>query len=353
MRMKTMQGKFKMKRNKTLFSIGVSIFAIGTVLLTAGCRPVEDSRRNGDSGGGYHYTTYYTITYRFDDCTPSDSSYFSNYKPAEQKVKEGETVTLAQAGSKSEGGETWKPEYAVHRGDEKILLGWSTHFYPTEIEYHFGATIKPTANMTLYPVFSKYGVGDKINGKTVVYVRNGSKVKISLGLFSSPLEFDVTGKWMYLAVDDNAGSASTKSKWAASSISVSTSDDVGAGKSNTDAILAAFPSATTTDNAAKYCKSLGTGTGSLPSRGELYLIDKAIQKGKIYGLPSYSQTEDAAGLKYSYFWSSSQENTAKAYSMDLYKTQLSKDHGSTSDKSSKFYVCPVMYFDKDGHSVNP
>ena len=105
--------------------------------------------------------------------------------------------------------------------------------------------------MTLYPVFSKYGVGDKINGKTVVYVRNGSKVKISLGLFSSPLEFDVTGNWMYLAVDDNAGSASTKSKWAASSISVSTSDDVGAGKSNTDAILAAFPSATTTDNAAK------------------------------------------------------------------------------------------------------
>ena len=85
--MKTMQGKFKMKRNKTLFSIGVSIFAIGTVLLTAGCRPVEDSRRNGDSGGGYHYTTYYTITYDLSGCTPSDSSYFSNYKPAEQKVK--------------------------------------------------------------------------------------------------------------------------------------------------------------------------------------------------------------------------------------------------------------------------
>ena len=94
--------------------------------------------------------------------------------------------------------------------------------------------------------------------------------------------------------------------------------------------MAAFPSATATDNAAKYCKSLGTG--SLPSRGELYLSDKAIGKGKISGLPSYSQ---------------------KAYSMNLYKTQLSKDHGYTSEKSSKFYVCPVMYFDKDGHSVNP
>ena len=117
--------------------------------------------------------------------------------------------------------------------------------------------------------------------------------------------------------------------------------------------LADFPSAATTDNAAKYCKSLGTGTGSLPSRGELYLIDKAIGKGKISGLPSYLQTEDALGLKYAYFWSSSQENAAKAYSMNLYKTQLSKDHGSTSDKSTTYYVCPVMYFDKDGHSVNP
>ena len=352
MRMKTMQGKFKMKRNKTLFSIGVSLFAIGTVLLTAGCRPVEDSRRNGDSGGGYHYTTYYTITYDLSGCTPSDSSYFSNYKPAEQKVKEGETVTLAQAGSKSKGGETWKPEYAVHRGDEKILLGWSTHFYPTEIEYQFGQTIKPTANMTLYPVFSKYGVGDKISGKTVVYVRNGSKVTIGKYSFSSPLEFDVTGNWMYLAVDDNAGSASTKSKWAATSMSVSTSDAVGAGKSNTDAILAAFPSATATDNAAKYCKSLGTG--SLPSRGELYLIDKAIGKGKISGLPSYSQTEDLVGVfKLAGFWSSSQESTDKSYYMNLYQRQLNKDHGYTSEKSSQFYVCPVMYFDKDGHSVNP
>ena len=115
--------------------------------------------------------------------------------------------------------------------------------------------------------------------------------------------------------------------------------------------MAAFPSATATDNAAKYCKSLGTG--SLPSRGELYFRDNAIGKGKMSGLPSSSQTEDALGLKYAYFWSSSQENAAKAYSMNLYKTQLSKDHGYTSEKSSKFYVCPVMYFDKDGHSVNP
>ena len=128
MRMKTMQGKFKMKRNKTLFSIGVSILAIGTVLLATGCRPVEDSRRNGDSGGGYHYTTYNTISYYFGDCTPSDFDSFSNYKPAEQKVKEGETVTLAQAGSKSDGGGTWKPEYVVRQYDENIILGWSTHF---------------------------------------------------------------------------------------------------------------------------------------------------------------------------------------------------------------------------------
>ena len=64
--------------------------------------------------------------------------------------------------------------------------------------------------MTLYPVFSKYGMGDKINGKTVVYVRNGSKLKISMGSFSNSLEFDVTGNWMYLAVDDNAGYMSKK-----------------------------------------------------------------------------------------------------------------------------------------------
>ncbi|MGP1458093.1 MAG: hypothetical protein ACTTKL_02135 [Treponema sp.] len=339
-----------MKRNKTLFSIGVSVLAVGTALLAAGCRPVEDSRRNDYSGGGYHYTTYYTITYDLSGCTLSDFGSFSNYKPAEQKVKEGESVTLAQAGSKSEGGETWKPEYAVHSGDEKILLGWSkTKSYPNTLDYQFGQTITPTENMALYPVFSKYCVGDKIKGKTVVYVKNGSKVKISMGSFSSsgPLEFDVTGDWMYLAVDDNAGSASQKRKWAASSISVTTSDDVGAGKSNTDAILTAYPSAAAADNAAKYCKSLGTGF--LPSRGEMYLIDKAIRNGKIYGLPSYSQTDDTLGLKFAGFWSSSQESTNKSYYMNLYKTQLSQDHGYTGDKSTAFYVCPVMYFDKDGH----
>ena len=211
--------------------------------------------------------------------------------------------------------------------------------------------------MTLYPALSKYGIGDVIDGKTIIYVRNGTKDKIQTKFLGDGeyTEYNVVGtNWRYIAADVSAGKNSEKKQWSSSAKNIITSNYIGGGKENTEKILAGYATDTVANNAAKYCQSISPN-GYLPSEAEAFLIFHAIRNKKITGLPTFSQTTNIGGSfsgKTAYFWTSTQSDTSKAYVINLVKDELLYSGKREEAKTNvKGFVCPIIYYDDDGNVV--
>ena len=347
-----------MKQRKLVSMIGMLVLLIGITSMGTGCRdPQQESENNT-------YKASFKITYNLINCEYADFAYASYWEPAEQWVKEGEEIELAKDGSKSKAGDStkrWKVEYVKHK-DGKQIKGWSKKEDGSTKDYDFGQKINPTADMTLYPALSKYGMGDEIDGKTVIYVRRGVKDKIYCK--DKYKKYSVTGTdWRYIAVDVSAAKNSEKRQWSSSAENVITSDAVGAGKENTAKILLKHNSDTDANNAAKYCKTISADS-CLPSEAEAFLIYNAICGGKITGLPTYSQEErinlgtQFGYSKHAYFWTSTQSDKDNAYSVSLYKSdgiwggeKSAKSKTETPAIRKAAYICPVIYYDDDGNVV--
>ena len=344
-----------MKQKRRVSSIGMLVVLISAVFMMTGCpsgqeppteKPVEPKKS-------------FVIKYDLSDCTYSSFDYQKYWKLKDQKVKEGTEITLAQDGSESsssidwgiEG--KWKAEYVKHKSG-KYIKGWSKNKDGSTKDYDFGQKIKPAGNMTLYPALSKYGIGDEIDGKIIIYVRNGTKDKIQTKLLGEGeySEYNVVGTtWRYIAADVRAGKNSEKKQWSSSAKNISTSKDIGGGKENTEKILAGYTTDTEANNAAKYCKHISPN-GYMPSEAEAFLIFHAIRGNKITGLPTFSQiTNGGLGFKTSYFWTSTQSDTSKAYVLNLFKDTLVGNKGEEAKTNVRGFICPIVYYDDEGKVV--
>ena len=352
-----------MKQKRLISFIGTVCVFMSALFMMTGCPTQQDTQRGSSQDKEQDKKSKeqtFTITYEFPDCTAA-TGFFNDWKLKPQTIKSGEEVTLAKDGSESTSGKPWKVEYVKHK-DSKVIKGWSKSKNSETVDYAFGEKIKPTGNITLYPALSKYGIGDVIDGKKILYVRNGTKDKIQTGFFLDGTynEYNVIGEnWRYIAVDADAAKASEKRKWAASAQNIVTSDAIGAGKENTQKIIAAYSGDTEANNAAKYCRSISIN-GHLPSVAEAYLIFSAIHSKKIKDLPTSSQTTQGGSPQFktytALFWTSTQENTNNAYAMNMCsKDVFTGGKPRSCDKVSysqyDVFVCPVIYYDDNGKVV--
>lgn len=347
-----------MKQKRLISFIGTVCVFMSTLFMMTGC-PHQQNPKQDSSQDKKPKPQTFTITYEFPDCTAA-TGFFNDWKLKPQTVKSGEEVTLAKDGSESTSGKPWKVEYVKHK-DSKVIKGWSKSKNSETVDYAFGEKIKPTGNITLYPALSK-GIGDVIDGKKIIYVRNGTKDKIQTGFFleGTYKEYDVIGEnWRYIAVDVDAAKASAKKMWAASAKNIITSDAIGAGKGNTEKILAEYATDTEANNAAKYCRRI-SANGHLPSVAEAYLIFNAIHSKKIKDLPTSSQTTQGGSPQFktytALFWTSTQENTNNAYAMNMCSEDaITGGKTRSCDKVSysqyDVFVCPVIYYDDNGKVV--
>ena len=271
-------------------------------------------------------------------------------------MEEGSLVTLAQDGSTSTSSGEWKLEHVEHKKG-KYIKGWSKKKDGSTKDYEFGQKITPTGNMTLYPAVSKYGMGDNIDGKTIIYVRKrNTKDKLPMkGLLEDVYtEYNVIGtNWRYIAADVDAGKSSEKKQWSSSAKTIITSNGIGGGKENTEKILAAHLLDDETNNAAKYCKHISPN-GYLPSEAEVFLIFKAIRDKKITGLPTFSQTTHIGGTfsgDVAHFWTSTQHDVSNAYVINLVKDDLIYRGKREGKIDAEGFVCPIIYYDDDGNVV--
>ena len=347
-----------MKQKRLVSMIGMLVVLLCTLFMMTGCptgqepqkeKPVEPKKS-------------FVIKYDLSECTYSSFDYQKYWKLKDQKVKEGTEITLAQDGSESSSGidwgieGKWKAEYVKHKTG-KYIKGWSKNKDGSTKDYDFGQRIKPTGDMTLYPALSKYGIGDVIDGKTIIYVRNGTKDKIQTKFLGDGeyTEYNVVGtNWRYIAADVSAGKNSEKKQWSSSAKNIITSNYIGGGKENTEKILAGYATDTVANNAAKYCQNISPN-GYLPSEAEAFLIFHAIRNKKITGLPTFSQTTNIGGSfsgKTAYFWTSTQSDTSKAYVINLVKDELLYSGKVEEVKTNvKGFVCPIIYYDDDGNVV--
>ena len=347
-----------MKQKKFVSMIGMLGVLISAVCMMAGCPTGQEPQKNSDpqKEKPVEPKKSFVIKYDLYDCTYSSFAAASNWELRSQEVEEGSQVTLAQDGSTSTSSGEWKLEYVKHKKG-KYIKGWSKKKDGSTKDYDFGQKITPTGNMTLYPAVSKYGMGDVIDGKTIIYVRNGIKDKIQTKFLGNGeyTEYNVIGtNWRYIAADVDGGKYSEKKQWSSSAKNIITSNDIGGGKENTEKILAKYATDTAINNAAKYCKHISPN-GYLPSEAEVFLIFKAIRDGKIMGLPSFSQTTNIGGSfsgKVAYFWTSTQSDASTAYVINLVKDELiysgKKERGKIDAEG---FVCPIIYYDDDGKAV--
>ena len=254
-----------MKQKRLISLIGTICLFINALFIITGCPTGQDVREQQNQQN-QKKERIFTVTYDLSGCTYASFTYSNDWKLKPQTVKEGEEVTLAQDGSESSSGKPWKIEYVKHK-DSKLIQGWSKSKNGEILDYAFGEKVKPTGDMTLYPALSKYGIGDVIDGKTIIYVRNGAKDKIKTKflLDDEYTEYNVIGtNWRYIAADVDAGKNSEKKQWSSSAKNIITSNGIGGGKANTEKILAEHTTDTATNNAAKYCKHISSN-GYLPS----------------------------------------------------------------------------------------
>ena len=346
--------KVEMKQRKVVSMIGMLVVLLCTLFIMTGCPTGQEPQNEQEEQWKPGEKAFFDITYDLTDCTYNGSEGYNNWQLKKQTVKAGAEVTLAQDGSESNSSGEWKLEYVKHKAGKQIK-GWSKNKDGSTKDYDFGQKIKPTADMILYPAVSKYGIGDVTSdGKTIIYVRNGTKDKILCR--NEYKEYSVTGTdWRYIAVDVDAAKNSEKRQWSSSGKNIITSDNIGAGKENTEKILAGYTTDTAANNAAKYCQSISVD-GYLPSEAEVFLICDAIRSKKITGIPTYSQQEISGSPQLktttAYFWSSTQKDSNNAYAVSLFIEDLIYG-GKKRDKSKteEAYICPIVYYDDDGNIV--
>ena len=347
-----------MKQRKIVPLIGMLVVLLCTLFIMTGCPTGQEPQKQQEEQWKPKEKAFFDITYDLTDCTYNGSENYNNWQLKKQTIKAGAEIILGQDGSESSSGGVWKLEYVKHK-DGKYIKGWSKNKDGSTKDYDFGQKIKPTADMILYPAVSKYGIGDVTSdGKTIIYVRNGTKKKIQTGGSVSPeyAEYMVVGTtWRYIAVDITAAKNSEKRKWSSLGKNIITSDSIGAGKENTEKILAGYTTDTAANNAAKYCQSISVD-GYLPSEAEVFLICTAIRSKKITGIPTYSQQEMGGSPQLktttAYFWSSSQKASNNAYAVSLFIEDLIYG-GKKRDKSKteEAYICPIVYYDDEGKVV--
>ena len=352
-----------MKQKRLISFIGTVCVFMSALSMMTGCPTQHDTQR--DSSQDEKQDTKpkeqtFTITYEFPDCTAA-TGFFNDWKLKPQTVKSGEEVTLAKDGSESTSGKPWKVEYVKHK-DSKVIKGWSKSKNSETVDYAFGGKIKPTGNITLYPALSKYGIGDVIDGKKIIYVRNGTKDKVQTKflLEGEYTEYNVIGEnWRYIAADVDAGKNSEKKQWSSLAKNIITSNGIGGGKGNTEKILAEYATDTEANNAAKYCRRI-SANGHLPSVAETYLIFSAIRSKKIKDLPTSSQTTQGGSPQFktytALFWTSTQENTNNAYAMNMCSEDMitggnPRSCNKVSYSQYDVFVCPVIYYDDNGKVV--
>lgn len=345
-----------MKRNKAIYAMGALVLTFGAAVMT-GC----DNSKGVDYDSPYdNYPRYVTVTYDLSDCKPSGLDY-NDDKPAEQTVKKGEAVELAKDGCKSTRGGEWKAAYVVHKSG-KVPIGWSKGKDGVRLDYRFGETITPDKNLTLYPALTKYGTGDVIDGKTIIFVRNGSTASVQTGfLFQGKYTtYNVAGTdWRYITADVASAKVSQNRKWASSAQDVMTAEDIGAGKENTKKIIAAYSGDTEANNAAKYCQNI-SAHDYLPSLAESYLIFNAIRYKTIKDIPTYSQTTTTGGqfsTSTALFWTSTQQDSGNAYALNMCSDDVivgGKKYscGKYDYSTHSVYTCPVAYYDDDGKAID-
>ena len=346
----------KMKQKRLVSMIGALVVIISAVVLITGCPTGQEPKNEQEEQWKPGEKAFFDITYDLTDCTYNGSESYNNWQLKKQTIKAGAEIILAQDGSESSSGGEWKLEYVKHK-DGKYIKGWSKNKAGNTKDYDFGQKIKPTDDMTLYPAVSKYGIGDVIDGKTIIYVRNGIKDKIQTKFLGNGeyTEYNVVGtNWRYIAADVDAGKNSEKKQWSSSAKNIITSNGIGGGKENTEKILAGYATDTVANNAAKYCQSISPN-GYLPSEAEAFLIFHAIRNKKITGLPTFSQTTNIGGSfsgKTAYFWTSTQSDTSKAYVINLVKDELLySGKGEEAKTNVKGFVCPIVYYDDEGKVV--
>ena len=343
-----------MKQKRLISFIGTVCVFMSALFMMTGCPTQHDTQRDASQDKKPKPQTF-TITYEFPDCIAA-TDFLNDWKLKAQTVKSGEEITLAKDGSESTSGKPWKVEYVKHKAG-KYIKGWSKSKNGETLDYAFGEKIKPTGNITLYPALSKYGIGDVIDGKTIIYVRNGTKDKVQTKFLKDGeyTEYNVVGTtWRYIAADVRAGKNSEKKQWSSSAKNISTSKDIGGGEENTEKILAAYSGDTEANNAAKYCKHISPNE-YLPSEAEAFLIFHAIRGNKITGLPTLLQTTNIGGSfsgKTAYFWTSTQSDTSKAYVINLVKDELLYSGKVEEAKINvRGFICPIIYYDDDGNVV--
>ncbi|MEL3899061.1 MAG: InlB B-repeat-containing protein [Treponema phagedenis] len=352
-----------MKQKRLVSMIGMLGVLFGTLFMLIGCPTGQEPQKQQEDQWKPGEKAFFDITYDLTDCTYNGSEGYNNWQLKKQTIKAGAEITLAQDGSESSSGGAWKEEYVKHKAGKQIK-GWSKNKDGSTKDYDFGQKIKPTGDMTLYPAVSKYGIGDIIDGKTVIYVRNGTKEKVFCK--DKYKEYSVIGTdWRYIAADVDAGKNSQKRQWSSSGKNIITSDAIGGGKENTAKILNEHNDDTDANNAAKYCRKISESS-ALPSEGEIYLIYDAIRSGKITGVPTSAQEESTylgpqfGSSIHAYFWTSTQHDKDNTYAVSLYKSDNNSIWGGEKSSKSKTeaaaekkaaYICPIVYYDDDGKVI--
>lgn len=348
-----------MKLKKIVSMMGMMGVLLVTVLSMTGCPTGQEPQRTStqQKGTSEKPKKLFVIKYDFADCTYSSFDHISDWELKRQTVEEGTEITLAKDGSESTSDKPWKIVHVKHKAG-KYIRGWSKNKNGSTKDYDFGQKITATDNMTLYPALSTYGMGDVIDGKTIIYVRQHStkdKVVTKSLLEDVYTEYSIIGtNWRYIAVDVTAAKNSEKRQWSTLGKNIITENGIGGGKENTEKILATHSSDNHTNNVAKYCKSISSN-GYLPSEAEAFLIFKAIRDKKLTGIPSFSQTENIGGGFFAgqvaYFWTSTQSDASKAYVINFVQDAVYGGKHEKEKINAAAFVCPIVYYDDDGKVV--
>lgn len=335
-------------------------FAVALSVMTSlflGC----GSGGGGSDGGSWNddsYTswddgnyTYYTVTYDSNGGTTSAIDYHEYYS--------GGTVTVETT-----------DDYTTYKyidSGKLTLDSWNTKADGSGTSYKAGDTFTITANTTLYAQWNKYYVGQRVTasdifGKTVTgyiaYIRPEGKytfyTNYTSGLSTSSSSYTISNaggrSWKYLvAVMDGTSSADSYKymnlAWAPNAMTIvgGLSENIGAGKANSDAIIASYAGATTSNCAAKALET--SNNCYLPSVGEMAVIfQNLFYSGKVTP-PTYS-TGVLGSVSYYYTSNqSSSEPQTDALAFDMYKTSLtggsSISHTKTPASNAAWFVCTL------------
>lgn len=320
-----------MKRRILFTMLGLLAAVSMTVFL--GCDDVSSS--TDDSTDNSTTVIYYKVTYDANGGTTDATD--------ESKYRSGTEATVVTTYDVS--------TYKTASGGKYLLKNWNTKKDGSGTSYSADDTIKIYADTTLYAQWESHYVGEYVSGSDVfgntvsgyiAYIKKDGATEFTYyyaGGFSSTsytINSTVGGKsWSYLVAVIPGTTASNSFKYknlswapnATTSVS-SLSVNLGAGKANSDAIIAAYTSATTSNCAAKALEN--TDNCYLPSVGEMAAIYQNLFYSGIVTPPTY--TAPIIG-SVSYYYTSCQavddtattsvdESKTEALAFDMYKSSI-------------------------------